>query len=625
MSKSAKPKPGCEGYRRPGNRAPGRSGKRRAWALGFVHILIAGHLIHWWITGRTLSPIEPSESMYTLENGQVNAGFIFFVIAILSTAILGRWFCGWACHMVALQDLCGWMMKKVGITPRPFRSRLLSLVPFILAFYMFLWPTFKREVFPLFESFIPGLLSWFTPVKAWPGFSNHLMVTNFWETFPSVIVSIPFFLICGFVVVYLLGAKGFCTYGCPYGAFFNVADRVSPMRIVADMSKCESCGLCTANCTSNVQISREIKVHQQVVDPGCMKCLDCVDVCPNGVLSFGMGKPGLLSNKDLDAKKIQRKSQLSWVGEISLAIVFALSWFSWRGVYEQIPLLMATGIALSVTFLSWKAAQLIFDKDVSLQQRPLRRGGNWTRSGVWVFTLAVLSIAFTVSAGKSRWDLQQSTHWMEKVAVNLDQVLLPGKPPVPQEAVDASIKAIASLKPQLSITRGGFALFEPEGTRLEERLGYMNAVSGDLLAAKEWWSLALEGSAEPSHDLLLRYGQLIEKQDGPRALSVWLDASRERWGLLPPLVTLRGLLGQKQATASVQAGNYFAAARHLEALIPWIGFNPGLLDDIDRLLESATPTQDFSAEEIALMRSRIAGIRVSGGVPVETPLKAQED
>ena len=136
---------------------------------------------------------------------------------------------------------------------------------------------------------------------------------------------------------------------------------------------------------------------------------------------------------------------------------------------------------------------------------------------------------------------------------------------------------------------------------------------------------ALLCSAEPSHDLLLRYGQLIEKQDGPRALSVWLDASRERWGLLPPLVTLRGLLGQKQATASVQAGNYFAAARHLEALIPWIGFNPGLLDDIDRLLESATPTQDFSAEEIALMRSRIAGIRVSGGVPVETPLKAQED
>ncbi|MDG1454569.1 MAG: 4Fe-4S binding protein, partial [Planctomycetota bacterium] len=96
--------------------------------------------------------------MYTLENGEVNAGFIFFILAILSTAILGRWFCGWACHMVALQDLCAWMMKKIGITPRPFRSRLLGLIPFFLAFYMFLWPTVKRWTFPWLENVIPSWL-----------------------------------------------------------------------------------------------------------------------------------------------------------------------------------------------------------------------------------------------------------------------------------------------------------------------------------------------------------------------------------------------------------------------------------------------------------------------------------
>ncbi|MDE0961100.1 MAG: 4Fe-4S binding protein, partial [Planctomycetota bacterium] len=267
LARAGKPREGCEGFKRPTARFPGRSGRRRAIVLGAVHLLIGLHLLHWVVTGTTLSPLEPSESMYTLENGQVNAGFIFFIVAILSTAILGRWFCGWACHMVALQDLCGWMMRKVGLRPQPFRSRLLGWVPFLLAFYMFLWPTLKRWSLPWLQNNLVSMASWIDPVRQWEGFSNHLMVADFWATFPSWLVAIPFFLVCGFATVYLLGSKGFCTYGCPYGAFFAVADRISPMRIVANMDACESCGLCTANCSSNVQISREIKIHSQVVDP----------------------------------------------------------------------------------------------------------------------------------------------------------------------------------------------------------------------------------------------------------------------------------------------------------------------------------------------------------------------
>ena len=82
LARTGKPREGCEGYRRPAARSPGRSGRRRAIALGAVHLLIGLHLLHWVITGTTLSPVEPSESMYTLENGQVNAGFIFFIVAI---------------------------------------------------------------------------------------------------------------------------------------------------------------------------------------------------------------------------------------------------------------------------------------------------------------------------------------------------------------------------------------------------------------------------------------------------------------------------------------------------------------------------------------------------------------
>src|SRR5947208_12493488 len=80
-----------------------------------------------------------------------------------------------------------------------------------------------------------------------PKFTNHLVTSNFWETFPSVAVAIPFLLICGFLTVYFLGQKGFCTYACPYGGFFGLADKLSPGKIrVTDA--CNQSGHCTLTC-----------------------------------------------------------------------------------------------------------------------------------------------------------------------------------------------------------------------------------------------------------------------------------------------------------------------------------------------------------------------------------------
>ena len=60
-------------------------GKWRAAALIALTVLMIIHFIQWQITGSTISPIEPSETMYTLQRGAINAGFIFFTLAILST------------------------------------------------------------------------------------------------------------------------------------------------------------------------------------------------------------------------------------------------------------------------------------------------------------------------------------------------------------------------------------------------------------------------------------------------------------------------------------------------------------------------------------------------------------
>jgi polyferredoxin len=285
------------------------------------------HIVFWvlskkngWFGGRTTTPIEPSESMEFAKNGVINAGLIFFAIALLSTLILGRWFCGWGCHVVLLQDLCGWMMKKVGVRPKQFRSRFLIYVPLLLAIYMFILPAVHRVILiPLDASLASSLgdTNWLVtgwreffgflgvplPLPNMPAWSAswHLTTTEFWRTFPGVMVAIPFLLVCGFATVYFLGAKGFCTYGCPYGGFFAPLDKLAPARIIVNYN-CEQCGHCTAVCTSNVRVHEEVREYGMVVDPGCMKCLDCVRVCPNEALSFGFAKPAIMKDKANHAK-----------------------------------------------------------------------------------------------------------------------------------------------------------------------------------------------------------------------------------------------------------------------------------------------------------------------------------
>src|SRR4051812_17313926 len=351
----------------------------RALSLITLTLLMAAHYVQWHFAGQTVSPIEPSETMYTLQQGAVNAGFIFFIIAILATLVFGRFVCGWGCHMVALQDLCAWFMKKIGIIPRPFRSRLLVFVPLIAGSDMFVWPTVARAMFSSeSESVIPN-------------FTNHLITTDFWATFPSFAVAVPFLFICGFVTVYFLGAKGFCTYACPYGGIFAVTDKFSPGRIrVTDA--CNECGHCTAVCTSNVIVHAEVKQFGMVVDPGCMKCMDCISVCPTDALYFGFGKPAITSKNlagSASAYPANKNYSLTWPEEIFAASIFLVSLLATWDVYQLVPMLMALGIAAVSAFLALKTYQMVRGTNTTFLKYILRRSGTFSRAG-WVF----LSFAF---------------------------------------------------------------------------------------------------------------------------------------------------------------------------------------------------------------------------------------
>lgn len=351
----------------------------RAGVLILVHVLVALHLWHWSVRGETLTPVEPSESMQTLERGTINAGFLLFVGTLLATAVFGRFFCGWACHLLALQDLCAWLLARLGLRPKPVRSRLLALIPLGAALYMFVWPTVARVA-------LGG---------AAPPLSLHLTTTDFWATFPGPVVSVLTFLTCGFLVVWWLGSKGFCTYGCPYGGFFAAADKVAPGRILVN-DACDGCAQCTAHCTSNVRVHEEVKLHKMVVDSGCMKCLDCIEVCPKGALRFGFAAPPV-------RKRPRRAWGFSWGEELLMAIAFIAALFTFRSLYGAVPFLFAIGLAVLASSGAVLGLRLLRRRDVSWQHLSLRQDGRLTRAGRCAAAGLLVATLFTAHSAVTQF------------------------------------------------------------------------------------------------------------------------------------------------------------------------------------------------------------------------------
>jgi len=501
-----------------------RAGRWRAIVLIAVHVLIAIHIGHWLATGSTLTPLEPSEAMKFSQKSVVNAGFILFALAILSTLVLGRWFCGWTCHLVALQDLSRWMLLKIRIRPREVRLGVLGIVPWLAFVYMFLAPVVYR-IRVGDEVAMEAL---------------ELTTTRFWETFPGLVVSILSLICVGFVIVYMLGSKAFCTYGCPYGGIFGLVDQLAPMRIrVTDA--CEGCGHCTTSCSSNVRVHQEVKDYGAVVDPGCMKCMDCVSVCPKDALYVGFGAPAVLTARRTLARagdgkvieaflrtlllalfipaalysflvydsavdpadlwilsagslalavlfrgKAQRSSGYSLLEEALLGGLFLAAMWTFRGYRNAVPLLFSFGLSAMLSFVTVQGLRLFTKHTVKLQNLDLRRAGSMTKTGAaFAVFVTLLSIGW-VGVGYAR---QQERRGMDLFQTGR-QFYRSGDPHSAALAFDEARAMAPSLVPEIDEWEDHHAAFEAYNR------GVQAAQAGDFGTAETAFREAVEFNPE---------------------------------------------------------------------------------------------------------------------------------
>lgn len=516
-------------------------GRWRALVLILVHVVFVAHFLHWRYAGRTVTPVEPSEAMQTLEQGLVNAGFVFFAAAILSTLVLGRWFCGWGCHLVALQDLCTWLLKRAGLRPRPFRSRLLVWVPLGAALYMFVWPTVRRW--------------WFR--ERGPTWLAHFTGDDFWATFPGPVMAVVTLAVCGFGIVYLLGNKGFCTYACPYGGFFGLADRFAPGRIRVT-SDCNGCGHCTAVCTSNIRVHEEVRRHGKVVDPGCMKCTDCVSVCPNDALYFGFRDrraPAAIERIPPE-RPAARRFDYTWWEEALLAALFIAGLYVWRGLFDAVPFLLALGLSAISAFVLLQGLRLLRRPNMQFHGVQLRLQQRFTTAGRAFLTANLILFAALAYAGWLQWHVREGRRLLARSEAAQQQI--------PRGSAETAALVAQSLR-RLDYAR---RLMPVGSARLEAQLGGLYLFQDDELKAEQHLrrALALEpGFGAARH----RWAELLARRgDLPAAFAELNQALHDNPGLPDArrdLLTAAKALGRMAET--VQTLKELAARRPADVQI----------------------------------------------------------
>ena len=451
----------------------------RAATLISVYLLVGIHIAHWKIAGRTLAPLELNEVMYTLELGVLTAGFIFMVVAFLSAAVFGRFFCSWGCHILALEDLSAWLLKRIGVRPRQIRSRLLLLVPPAALFYMFVWPQVSRH---LQGQPLPRLRI-LSDAEGWASFTT----TDFWRNLPGPWITGITFAICGVVIVYVLGTRSFCKYACPYGAVFALADRFAPGNIVA-VADCSGCGRCTAVCQSGVLVHEEVQRFGKVVDPACLKDLDCVSVCPEEAIRYGFTKPSWFKSWKRAGRP---RYDLTLGEEVAASLVFLATLFIFRGLYHAVPFLMTLGLGGVLAYMAVVSFRLLRRTNVRFSNFRLKADGCLTRSGRSFAASALVLAAFVGHSAFVRYNEYNGDRAYERV-IRIAQ----------SESSEGLDVHLAGAVGHLQATHR-WGLYRP--AFLDEQLATLQLLAGSSEKAEEYLRRIRERDPAAAHELLARY------------------------------------------------------------------------------------------------------------------------
>ena len=190
----------------------------------------------------------------------------FYVLGVMIAvgAVVGRFFCGWACPFGFIQDILSKIKTRKLKMPRWMRfAKYLFLVATVFLIPYFIADTAFCKICPqgALEGGIPQML--LNPEL------HPLARTLFWTKIAILAIVI---------VAALFMKRIFCRAICPLGAFLALFTKISLLQMRVNKEKCTSCGWCRKICPVDIDNMNYVNSAE------CIRCGLCT-TCPQSAIA----------------------------------------------------------------------------------------------------------------------------------------------------------------------------------------------------------------------------------------------------------------------------------------------------------------------------------------------------
>ncbi|HOG07773.1 MAG TPA: 4Fe-4S binding protein [Syntrophales bacterium] len=246
--------------------------------------------------------------------------FLWVLIVVVVTALLGRVFCGWICPLGTLHNLVG-ALKRGPVRSRPangYRYKYYLLV------FLGVSSIFTVQLSGIADPL--ALLVRSLSVSVHPALQVATTATfdAIYASFPAGIVGVsewiygglkqiflafrqPLFLqsasigglFLGILALNLREPRFWCKYLCPLGALLGLLSRYALLdRTVSE--GCDGCGACARTCQGAARPDGKETWRKAE----CLACMNCDDACPRNAVRFGFSRKKPVASLDLGKRRV---------------------------------------------------------------------------------------------------------------------------------------------------------------------------------------------------------------------------------------------------------------------------------------------------------------------------------